>query len=203
MKSKWTRIEQVAIIIGIVCIFIALLAGYAVSLKDTKPYVSTVKQTVYHSADGVRLKQNEFNFPANGYLDEDVDSYFVGAHSDLEKIKLDFSNVNMKKPGEYVVKGTAPNKKFGFKINVVKSNNPVLTAAKQEYTYVLSDHSTMKEIISIAGVKAKDYKGKDITSEVRGWPVHFTYQAGTKEVILKASDDYGNTGYLKITIHFK
>ena len=203
MKSKWTRFEQLAIIVGIVCIFASLVVGYAVSLKEKTPYVSTVKQTVFHNAEGVHLKQSEFNLPANGYLDEDVDAYFIGSLSDLEKLKLDFSDVNMSKPGEYVVKCSSPKKKFGFKIKVVESKNPVLKAEKQEYDYILSDHSTMQEIISIAGVTAKDHKGKDITSEVKGWPLQFPYQKGTRSVTLKASDDYGNTGYLKVTIHFK
>ena len=202
MLKVWTKVEKISIIVLVCVLFITILFGYLKVTNKAEPYVSTMKETTALNQEGLHLKNEVFTIKTYGYLDRDAEAYFEGDASEIKKIKVDVSKVNTTKPGVYKVTAKNNKKSFSFKIKVVKSDNPSISVNYDDFKYILSEHATMAEIKEIIGASAKDVDGKDLTSEITGWPDTLPNQEGTGRILLKVSDDAGRIGYREIIIHF-
>lgn len=200
------RVEKTVLLIGILLIPVSFGLGFAKNATLHKePYVSVMKESdaSVKEASGLQLKSKEFTLKQHGDLSMDAADYFDGSSEQVKKVKLDLTDVDISEPGTYKAKASSGKKSYSFKIKVVKSDNPIITAQKSSFKYLIGSYSSIREVIEIAGVSAVDKDGNDLSEEISGWPKELPSKEGEKSYRLSVSDSYGNTGYLTVTIDFQ
>ena len=207
------RVEKIMICIGIVIVLLlACFGSFYAAYNKKEPYVSQVAETIEKNEDqktadeeekGFALKSETFEVKRNGNLGIEASDYFDGSTAELEKVKLDLSNVDLTAVGTYRATGTYDKKEYSFAINVTESENPYVTASNTSLKYMIGQYSSMDEVASIAGVKAIDMDGNDISDTIAGWPQKLPSENGTYLYRISATDSKGNTGYIVISITFQ
>lgn len=205
-KNSLDKIEKLAI--GAGYLLIVGLLGFGVYKNQTEEkveYKSVHKDEKTAESDNseVKLLAETFTLKQNGDLSKDASDYFEASDEELQDIEIDFDNVQMDTAGTYSVKATYKKEKYNFDIIVVESDNPTITAENESFHYFIGEYSSMDEVIEIAGVTAVDKDGNDITEDIMGWEESFPVETGEKEYRLSVLDNYGNTGYLTITVDFQ
>lgn len=205
-KNSLDKIEKIAL--GAGCLLIAGLLGLGVYKKQTEEKVEykSVREegkTTESDNSEVKLLANTFTLKQNGNLSEDASDYFEASSEELQDIEIDFDEVQIDTVGTYPVEATYKNETFNFDIIVEESDNPIITAENESFRYFIGEYSSMDEVIEIAGVTAVDKDGNDITQDIIGWEESFPTETGEKEYRLSVLDNYGNTGYLTITVDFQ
>lgn len=208
--KKLDKIEKLVLLCGV--LLILLIGGIGVLKGFTsKPegYVSneTADETTAREEEdeekGVSLKKDRFTMKVNGALDQDASGYFEGSVAELKKVEMDFSGVNTNAVGTYTVKAAYKDRDFDFSLEVEQSENPIMGAYQTSFKYLIGAYSSMDEVRSLAGVTALDKDGRDISADVIGWPKELPSENGKKTYRLQATDVYGNTGYIDITVDFQ
>lgn len=205
-KNSLDKIEKV--VIGAGCLLIAGLLGLGIYKNQTEEkveYKSVRKEEKTAESDNseVKLLAESFTLKQNGDLSKDASDYFEASSEELQDIKINFDEVQMDTAGTYPVEATYKKEIFNFDIIVEESDNPIITAENESFRYFIGEYSSMDEVIEIAGVTAVDKDGNDITQDIMGWEESFPVETGEKEYRLSVLDNYGNTGYLTITVDFQ
>ena len=213
--NGFDRFEKTIILIGVlVALLLACLGVLKSTFTKEDPYVSqatqsqsdtnkTEKAPEKEEATEVSLKQETFEVKRNGNLGTDASDYFDGSASELKKVELDLSAVDLSAEGTYEAKASYDDKEYSFQIKIIESYNPYVTAYNTSFKYMVGAYSSIDEVISMAGVQAVDIDGDDISDSITGWPTELPSENGTYSYHLSVTDDYGNTGYIVITITFQ
>lgn len=211
--NELDRIEKIIILVGVIFAFLLACTGILHStFIEKEPYVSQLTETTENNEDKktkdeeakeFALKSERFEVKRNGNLGIEASDYFNGSSAELEKVKLDLSNVNLTTVGTYEAKGTYDKKDYPFEIKVTESENPYVTAYNTTLKYMIGEYSSIEEVASIAGVEAIDMDGNDISDTIAGWPQELPGENGTNLYRISATDGNGNTGYIVITVTFQ
>lgn len=211
--NELDHIEKLIILIGVIITLLFACIGVFHSVSTEKePYVSQLAEKIENTQDqktadeeekDFALKSETFEVKRNGNLGIEASDYFDGSAAELEKVKLDLSNVDLTSIGTYEAKGTYDKKEYSFEIEVTESENPYVTASNTSLKYMIGQYSSMEEVASIAGVEAIDMDGNDISDTIAGWPQELPNENGTYLYRISATDGNGNTGYIVITVTFQ
>lgn len=112
----------------------------------------------------IQLRQKSFKVEVGEKLNKKTETYFNG---NADKIKINFSKVNIKKLGRYEVTAKNDQKKWKFKIVVVDTKAPTLKVSKKEYVFKLGEADVNKvksEVLS--NIVVKDNYDKNIDTEL-------------------------------------
>lgn len=195
--------EKVVLMVGTL-IIIGVITGGTLKANFVKqePYVAKNIQVVEELASPITIKKNVFEVTVNSVLDEAAKTYVDASNANLEKVKLDFSKVDMKKIGKYNAVAIVGEERKSFIIEVVASKNPVIRVVHPSFQFILEQNSTMDEVKDYAKATATDSQGVDISDKITGWANSLPTKEGTITYTLTVKDAQGVIGNQKVVVQY-
>lgn len=126
-------------------------------------FMLAILATIFTSCkkSSISLINEKYTTEVGQALPDTVDTYATGNEEDLQKAKVDTSNVDINTLGEYDASVNYSKEEHSFKVDVVDETAPILSGVKESISIKLGE-----ELNILDGVVAEDNYDGDITSNI-------------------------------------
>lgn len=202
MKSLKIKKEEKFIIgIGVIIILMLLIIGLykqSVEPKKADPVIVTDNEKI----TDLSLIKASYDIEINTELKKDANLYLKGSEEDLNKVMIDFRNVDTKKAGNYKARASLNDLVIEIPIVIADTKAPVIETKHDSVLFNINKDSRVSEINEYFKATAIDENDGDKTGYIQGYPTSFPSSDGVVTYKLTCKDFAGNVGEKTIQVNY-
>ncbi|MEG0346378.1 MAG: hypothetical protein RR546_07930 [Erysipelotrichaceae bacterium] len=200
-RLKIQKEEKIILAVGLIIIIVLVCTGLykqSVEPKKVDPISTVDKKPI----TDLTLKKENFPVEINTELKKDARIYLKGSEDALNKVMIDFRNVDNKKAGEYKARASLNDLVIEIPIVVADTKAPVIVPKHDSVLFTVNKDSKISEIAEYFKATATDEYDGDKTSYIKGYPTSFPSSDGVVTYKLTCKDLAGNVGEYNIQVNY-